>query len=170
MDLSWHLADGTGLDRQHRPAMAFGDHGVLQNRAKPPEHLLQLVSTLLTKPMPLLAKTGERSTGPVGNTTAFLESELQSLLKLRQRHHPFDQSRANRTQVRLIDLPAQAPRCGEGFSHPQELFPRCDTSFTAAQQHWTQIHHTAKTQSPFTEVIKNHHLHGFGESLAARSE
>ena len=170
MNLSRDLADCTRLHRQHRPAMAFGDHVVLQDGSQTAEHLLKLVSTLLTQPLPLLAQSGERGAGPVGNPTAFFEGKLQPLLQLGQRHHPVDQSGADRTQIGLIDLPPQATRRREGLSHPQQLLARGDTPFAAAQQHRAQIHHTAKTQSTLGEVIQHHHLHGFSEAQAARGE
>ena len=112
-----HLGRGTGLDRQHGPAIALGNHAVLQQGAVAPQQALQSLAPLTPHRQQLAAHRLKGSTGTVGHTTALFEAKMQPLLELRQGAQLGHQGRAYRPQQGIINLTAQAPSGRQGGRH-----------------------------------------------------
>ena len=105
------LATSSRLHSKNRPSMPLRDHGVLEVCRPAPNHILQLVAAPGTKLLPLPSQSLQRGTGAIGDATALLDGELESLFKLGQGGHICKQSGAHWPQLRVIDLSAQATRC-----------------------------------------------------------
>ena len=158
-----HLAHHPSLDRQHRPALAFTDHRVLQQATEPAHHLLEAIAPLGPARLQLAPHGLERLTGPVGHPAALLQAEMQPLLQLRQGAQLRHQGAADGPNLGSIDLTPQPAGGRQGGGHRQQVLAWGHPPFGAKADGGTDVGGAAKTQAPFSKAIEAQQLGGFGQ-------
>ena len=111
------LSTGTGFHRQHRPAVALSNHGVLEMGGPTPDHVLQPVPASGPQLLPLPSQTIKPRAGSVSNPSPLFNGEFQALLEIGEGRHIPEECCAHRAQLRFIDLATQATGSGQGVGH-----------------------------------------------------
>ena len=156
------MANRASLHRQHRPAMAFGNHGVLQLGRPAPHDILQTISPLLAQALPLQTQARQGRAGAVSHPAALLKGELETLLQLREGGHGVEQLSAQRSQIRVNDLTAQPACSSQGVGHLQQLLSIGNAALAAAFQHRIQVVNPLETEPTLGDPIEARQLNRAG--------
>ena len=158
-----HLGGRAGLHRQHRPAAAFGHHGVLQQGPIAAQQLLQALAPFRAHRQRLTPQTRQRCTGAIGHSATLLQAVMEALLQLRQGAQLRHQRRADRPQLGVIDLPPQPPRRRQGAGQGQQLFTASAAALGTEAHGGRDVRRPLKAQAPLHQAIEAQQLGGFGQ-------
>ena len=156
------LSGQARLHRQHRPAIALGDHVVLQHGRVTAQQIIQAIAALLASGGDLTAQLGQRRAGSIRHTAAVFDAEAQALLQLRQRAQSLHHRCGDGAQLRIIDLAAQAPGRRQGGGHIQQLISPGHAALGTELHGAPKIRHTLEAQASFGEAIEGQQFTGLG--------
>ena len=161
------LAGGAGLDRQHRPAIAFSHHRVLQQRAPAADQLLQALAPFRPNPLQLAPQPLQLGAGAIGHPAALLDREVEALLQLRQGAQVGHQGGGDGPEGGILNLAPQAAGGREGGGERQQLFPTGAAPLGAAGHGGGDVGDTAEAEAPLQHAIEPEQLGGFRQEGAA---
>ena len=164
------LSGQARLHRQHRPAIALGDHVVLQQGRVAAQQIIQAIAAILARGGDLTAQLGQRRAGSIRHTAAVFDAEAQALLELGQGAQSLHHRCGDGAQLRIIDLAAQAPGRSQGGGHIQQLISPGHATFGAELHGALQVCHPLKAEAAFGEPIEGQQFTGLGQPLLAGLE